>query len=223
MDPVDYVLQSILTPDAYRATGFGAMPKNLVSDLSDNQIRSLLAYVVGDQYLGPIAGLTLPAREKAEPPVEITRAEAELGERVFREKGACVACHSYYQTPEYHALAPNLFQAGFRDIQYIRRAIKEPSDSVPDAYKTMVVQLVDGRVLCGQPVALNEPSRISMLVMDSHGGLASVCIDKADVEQEDGRLLVELKNKSIMPADYGSRLTNEEIDAVAKMILALNE
>jgi cytochrome c2 len=223
MEPATYVLVSMLNPDAFRAPGYGVMPKNLVSDLPDQDIKDLVAYILGDRHFATILAMPIPAREQRPPSVAITRAEAELGEHVFREKGACVRCHSYYQAPEYHTLAPNLFQAGYRDIDYIRLSIKQPSHAVMDEFKTTVVELADGRTMSGRRVHSPDPDRVALLTTDVQGNLLPVSIANQDIQYEDGRPSIQLLNKSAMPDDYVKLLTPAEIDAVATMILSLNE
>ncbi|MFC1759816.1 c-type cytochrome [Planctomycetota bacterium] len=220
-----YVLQSILDPDAYRVPGFGVMPKNVASQLSDDQLRNLVAYISGSRHDEASSRLDIPKREPAPEPVDITIAEARLGEQVLREKGKCLTCHSYYQAPEYHALAPNLLTGAYKDIEQIKQHITKPSATIADEYKTTRVQTVDGLVLSGRRVGDQTDDRfVKLLVQNAAGNYEITTIAADDIEvDDDHNLLVDVLETSPMPADFANQLSPAEIDAVAKVISSLNE
>ncbi len=220
-----YVLQAILEPDAYRVPGFGVMPTHVASHLSDDQLRNLVAYISGPVFEKAASKLEIPKREPAPEPIDITISEATLGEQVLREKGKCLTCHSYYQAPEYHALAPNLLTGAYKDIAELKEHITNPSATIADEYKTTRVRTVDGLVLSGRQVGDTEnASVIKLLVQNAFGSHEIKSIATEDIEtDEDGNRLIETLDSSPMPADFSKELTPEEIDAVAKLISSLNE
>jgi putative heme-binding domain-containing protein len=218
------VLQSILEPDAYRVPGFGVMPKNVAADLTDEHLRDLIAYIVGPSHESTVAPLNIPPREPAPDQIDISLAEAQLGEKVFREKGKCLSCHSYYQAPEYHTFAPNLLQGGYRDVEAVKKAIINPSETVANEYKSTRIQTVDGLLVSGRRIKTENDQIVRLLVQAADGKFNMTTIEKVNIETDDeGNLLMDVIDVSPMPSDFGKQLTPEEIEAVAKLIVSLNE
>lgn len=220
----EYVLQSILDPDAYRVPGFGVMPKNVVAHLTDDQLRDLVAFIVGPAHESDAARLEIPVREPPPEQIDITFVEAQLGEKVLREKGKCLNCHAYYQAPEYHALAPNLLQGGYKDVEAVKKAILNPTAQVAEEYKSTRVETVDGLVITGRRLSNAANTGLRLLVQASDGEFKIVKISDEEIDRDDeGTPLIEVLDISPMPADFDKQLTAEEIDAVAKLIVSLNE
>ncbi|MCA9216953.1 MAG: c-type cytochrome [Planctomycetales bacterium] len=221
----EYVLQSIIDPDAYQVSGFGVMPKNVVSHLSNSDIRDLVAYVAGPSHDQAVAKLEIPPQAPAPEQVDITLAEAELGEAVLRGKGKCLTCHSYYQAPEYHSLAPNLLTGAYKDIEAVKKHIMDPSAKVADEYKLTTVVTADGLVFTGRRVGdTKRTDELRLLVANADGNYDIVTLAMDDIEtDDDGKPILEVRDGSPMPADFTKLLTPQEIDAVAKLISSLNE
>ena len=223
MSTPEYVLQSIVDPDAYRVPGFGMMPKNITSDLTERQMRDLVAYLSGPSFDRQVAALSIPKQDAVERPAFMSRAEAEMAENVFRAKGQCLACHSIYQTPEYNALAPNLLQSGYRDIDYLDKAIREPSTDVIQKYRMIQVQLAIGQIVTGRQIYSSDDDTIRLLSTDAKGNVVRHDILKSEIEEEDGELAISTIDISPMPNGLDKQLTAEEIRAVCRMIITLNE
>lgn len=219
----DYVLQSIVDPGAYRVPGFGMMPEKITSDLSERQMRDLIAYLVGPKFDRQVSALDIPEQKPAAKPEFLTRSEAEMAESVFRKKGQCIACHSIYQTPEYNALAPNLLQSGYRDMEYLRKAIRDPSAGVIKKYRQLRVQLKNGQIVTGREIYSSEESKVRLLSTDAQGNVTRHEISKSEIEDEDGELAIYPTDISPMPAGLDKQLSDEEIRAVCRMIITLNE
>ena len=199
------------------------MPENITSDLSEQQIRDLVSYLVGPAFDREVAALSIPQQEAAEKPAFLSRSEAELAESVFRTKGQCIGCHSIYQTPEYNALAPNLLQSGYRDIANLEKAIRQPSADVVKKYQQWRIQLASGQIITGRRIHSLDEDKIQMLSTDAKGEVVRHIISKSEIESEDGNLAVYQSDSSPMPAGLDKQLTDEEIRAVCRMIISLNE
>jgi len=129
----EYLLESIFYPDRFIAPGSGGhMPSGTADDLSDAEIRNLVAY------LG-----TLGAR-------------ADYAE--FSQGLGCMACHSIYSEPGASLVAPSLEKASQLPKDYVLESIKDPSAHIPPAYVQSVFVLENGDRFTGRLHAEKEDS-----------------------------------------------------------------
>jgi mono/diheme cytochrome c family protein len=226
----EYILQSILTPEAFRAPGArGWMPSKIARDLGPEDVRSLVAFLAGlgaEPDLRSIAALRIdpPDPEAARrAPRPTSPAAMELALSVFRGKGRCASCHSGHPWVEYQLQAPGLIAAGLLDPDEVRQAIVDPHRHVADFYRLSVVTLSSGELVTGR-IARREAGFIDLLLPEPDGpGLEIRRIALEEIARGPGnRPLIEESPVSAMPAGFAELLTAEEIEALVTLIVALN-
>jgi alcohol dehydrogenase (cytochrome c) len=138
------------------------------------------------------------------------------GEALFFGKAGCAGCHEV--NGRGGVTGPDLSAAGTRSADALRAKILNPNNAVPvvpggrGGVTTVVVRMRDGREIQG--VRRNEDT-FTLQMMDASGQLH--LLEKANLAQ------VRYENRSLMPADYGSRLTGQELQALVAYLVTLNE
>ena len=221
----EYVLESILDPDVFvHPDNHRGMPKSLANVMSPAEIRNVIAYVAGrgatPDYV-EIGSLEIPDLSDRIQQRVISRKDMALATDVLRREGKCLECHTLFRNAEYTVLAPAIFGVGLADPALIREAIVDPSRTVSPYHRWVSVSTVDGRVVTGQLIAQDE-ERLVMLHRATDGDLKQIDISTADIEQEDNQLLIVPSQRSPMPDGFRQLLSEQELDALVRMIRQLN-
>src|SRR5437870_4620963 len=132
--------------------------------------------------------------------------DAAAGEALFFGKAGCAGCHEV--NGRGGITGPDLSAAGQTAPEALRAKILNPNNSAPapggrGGPLTIVAKMKDGREIQG--VRRNEDT-FTLQIVDASGQLH--LLDKsrlADVRHE---------NRSLMPGDYASRLTPDELQRV---------
>ena len=85
------------------------------------------------------------------------------------------------------------------------------------------VQLAIGQIVTGRQIYSSDDDTIRLLSTDAKGNVVRHDILKSEIEEEDGRLAISTIDISPMPNGLDKQLTAEEIRAVCRMIITLNE
>src|SRR5438552_6900285 len=125
------------------------------------------------------------------------------GEALFFGKGGCGDCHEV--NGRGGVTGPDLSAAGARSPEELRAKILNPSNSGPalagrGGPLVVIVRTQDGRQIEG--VRRNEDT-FTLQMMDVSGQLH--LLDKTKLAE------VRYENRSLMPGDYTSRLSTEEL------------
>src|SRR5215510_10040783 len=125
------------------------------------------------------------------------------GETLFFGKAGCASCHEI--NGRGGVVGPDLSAAGTRSADELRAKILNPRNVGPAAAgrggpSVVIVRTQDGREITG--VRRNEDT-FTLQMVDASGQLH--LLDKNKLAQ------VRYENRSLMPGDYASRLSNEEI------------
>lgn len=222
----EYLLESVLEPDAFIAPGGRpGMPSGITESLAPDQIRNLIGYLAGRGAIpdySEIAGLEIPDRRAhsgADPVLDL--AEITMAETVLREKGQCLNCHSIHNSPEDRVFFPPLFAAGLTDLNAVRESIVEPNKSIPPTYQSSNVLLVDGQVVSGCLIAQTE-DQLLIVSRDQQNQITLRKLLLEEIEQSDGVPVIKESSQSLMPNGYAKLLSDQEIEAVVKLIRQLN-
>ena len=129
---------------------------------------------------------------------ETIAGDVEHGRALFQGKGGCTACHSTGASGQ--GVGPSLRRVGReRSIGYLREKLLEPNRSITPGYRTVEVKLRDGRALRGVEIAFDD---FSTQFIDA--GRQFHSFRRSEVES------MQLESTSIMPSDYGTRLSSAE-------------
>jgi cytochrome c oxidase cbb3-type subunit 3 len=128
--------------------------------------------------------------------------DADAGAAIFFGKGGCSSCHMVCGRGGF--IGPDLTNIGaLRTVTQLRESLLKPSARIPDGYEGVTVTTADGAKISG--VARNN-NNYSIQILDSNGGLHLLAKDKLRE--------VVFRNGSLMPEDYGKRLSSDEITNV---------
>ena len=162
------------------------------------QVMALVGYLRTLQgSLGNLVNATLPG-------------DPGNGQKVFVGKGECNTCHTI--SGEGGFLGPDLTAYGATiPAKTIVDAILKPIRVVPPGYRSAVLTTSDGSRLEG--IVRNEDN-FSVQLQTSDGSFHFV--QKADLQK------VEYSSKSLMPVNYGDRLSRSELNDLASYLMTAN-
>src|SRR5437870_6626481 len=132
--------------------------------------------------------------------------QSTTGESLFFGKAGCAQCHEV--NGRGGVTGPDLSAAGTRSSEALREKILKPGGGPP----AVIVKLQDGREIRG--VRLNEDT-FSLQMRDASGQLN--LLDKTKLAE------VRYENRSLMPGDYASRLSTEELRGLIAYLSTLKE
>jgi cytochrome c2 len=220
----EYILESIMDPGAFTAPGMSGamMPANIVADLSDDDVRNLVAHVLSfgatpDE--GEIAALVIP-QEQAEgkQKLVVQRDVLEHGERIFRDK--CQSCHSLHSGAEHLVYAPAVFGVGFSDEQLLRESIKHTKRPFTERYRSTRATLNDDTVLVGN-IITRTPDTLVLLSTDSENRGEIITIARSNIRRtKDGRPMLTEVDLPPGLADVVASLTPQDTEALIALLKA---
>ena len=144
------------------------------------------------QIVSYLRSLAHPAEQ---PPVA---GDAVAGEVIFKQVG-CASCHIVNGAGGF--LGPSLDAIGVRrPSQKVRLDVLEPSAELAEGFETVVVETANGETVEG--VLKNEDS-FTLLVLTADGEIRTL--------QRSQLRSLERPQRSQMPANYGERLTPDEV------------
>lgn len=162
--------------------------------IGDPKITAVVAYLRTLQGLG--AAVALPGDPK-------------LGKSSFFGKAECSTCHTSNGRSGFIASDLSAYASG-KAVDEIRSAILEPNKNLDPRKQTVVVTLADNTRLTG--IARNEDNfSLQLQTLDGAFHLLS----KAELKN------VEHQHTSLMPGDYGNRLTRQEMDDLISYLISL--
>ena len=160
--------------------------------LTRDQVRSLVSYVRFLQ--GKTENHALPGNP-------------DRGKQVYFGKGECSSCHSIAGQGGF--LGPDLTTYGSTSADtVILQAILNPNRIVLSGYKSAVATTRDGARIEG--IVRNEDN-FSVQLQTQDG--AFHFLQKSDLQQ------LEYRNQSLMPTNYGERLSRAELDDLVSYLM----
>ena len=146
---------------------------------------------------------------EGEGPMEKLPGDPERGKAVFFGQGGCSQCHT--AKGEGGFIASDLSRyAGIQSAQEIRNAIIDPNRNLDQRCRGVTVTTADGKTRTG--ITRNEDNfSLQMQTFDGSFHL----FKKSELRR------VEYQPRSLMPADYGSKLSQGELDDVVSYLMSL--
>ncbi|MCG8649096.1 MAG: c-type cytochrome [Pirellulales bacterium] len=136
-------------------------------------------------------------------PETLAEADASRGRAVFQK--TCASCHLLYGTGG--KIGPDLTGSNRANLDYILLNSVDPSYDVPDGYKMVLIQTVDGRLINGV-VAEEDNQRVVLKTVEQ----PTVIIAKVDIENR------KVSAKSMMPDGQLDQMTPQQVIDLIKYL-----
>jgi mono/diheme cytochrome c family protein len=221
MTSVEYILESIVDPGAYRAVGTtGGMPDGIVTAPED--IREIVGFLAGcgaTVRSKEIEGLSIPEYvKKPNSDAYLDFDQVMLGESIFYDKGQCIVCHPLRFGPDFTLKGPSLQSIGSVSESDLRRAIEEPRPRSESAYCQVVAHKKDGRSVEGRLVGKTK-SGVYLLRVTASGGCESIFVPYSEMDTigDKGSGEYDFGEVSSMPS-YKDFLSRRELDALVAFL-----
>lgn len=200
------VIETLATRKGYATALTNAIATGKIDrkDIPAHVARSL-DVLLGEQFIkvfGEIQDLSadrakLMAKYKAMcSPEAMEKADASRGRAVFSK--TCASCHLMYG--EGGKIGPDLTGSNRANLDYILLNSVDPSYDVPEGYKMVLIQTVDGRLLNGV-VAEEDARRVILKTVEQ----PQVVIAKEDIEAR------KISAKSMMPDGQLEQMKPQEM------------
>jgi cytochrome c oxidase cbb3-type subunit 3 len=162
---------------------------------------AMLGLPESPERLWQIVGFVRSLNRAAEP--SDLPGDPERGETMFRDRGACLACHRVGR--QGNAAGPDLTTIGSRrSLEHLRASLERPDEEVVPRYWVATVKAPGGRPATG--FLLNE-DRHSLQLLDSNGRLLS--FDKRRLEG------IDVDRSSTMESYEGRFGEQEMLDLIS--------
>ena len=200
------VIETLATRKGYAAGLLKAIESGKIAraDIPAHVARSL-DVLLGDRFIkvfGEVQDLSadrakLMAKYKAMcSPEAMEKADASRGRAVFAK--TCASCHLMYG--EGGKIGPDLTGSNRANLDYILLNSVDPSYDVPEGYKMVLIQTVDGRLINGV-VAEEDARRVVLKTVEQ----PQVVIAKEDIEAR------KISSKSMMPDGQLEQMKPQEM------------
>ncbi|MCH1440176.1 MAG: c-type cytochrome [Rubripirellula sp.] len=200
------IIETLATREGYASGLLTAIESGKIAreDIPAHVARSL-DVLLGDRFtkvFGEVQDLSadrakLMAKYKAMcSPAAMEKADASRGRAVFAK--TCASCHLMYG--EGGKIGPDLTGSNRANLDYILLNSVDPSYDVPEGYKMVLIQTVDGRLLNGV-VAEEDARRVILKTVEQ----PRVVIAKDDIEAR------KISTKSMMPDGQLEQMKPQEM------------
>ncbi len=171
-----------------------------------------LSFILGDAFtevFGDVRQLSkdrtklIAKYKKMLSPDALVDADPAKGRAIFEK--TCASCHILYGTGG--KIGPDLTGSNRADLDYILLNGVDPSYDVPDGYKMVVIQTVDGRILNGV-IAEEDSQRVILKTVEQ----PTVVILKSDIDDR------QVSIKSMMPDGQFDEMKPQEIKNLIKYL-----
>lgn len=221
MTAEQYLIQSIVDPNAYRRPGLSeVMPSKVGAGMTREQVISVVGYLMS---LGGARNYRRLAKliDSVQVPqgierVKVSALEAEAGRQLFLAR--CNSCHSLRRLPGTDLRAPILIGTGNHELAYLTESIRQPSKVIMRGYETWTVSLISGKTYTGR-LMRDAPDVVVILSDSPTGGLDPITIPRRDIAVDDqGRPRMQVSKVSAMPDNL---LSESEVKAMVTFLRTL--
>jgi putative heme-binding domain-containing protein len=169
----EYILESILHPDAFKAEGVeGHMPPDAFKTIAKQNMRDLVAFLASKGATPDIQEvlsmeITYPILENRSFLMN-NAVIVEHGRVLFTETLGCTTCHSVFPDPGNDLVAPSLSRAGQLAEEYIAESLREPGKFIAPGYKQVSFTNQSGVAVYGRLIQKTD-TFIEVMVQDKFG------------------------------------------------------
>ena len=220
LTPVEYILESIVDPDAYIPPGSeGGMPNNIADNLNDDSLKNLIAFLISKSQIPDyhdIVNLKVLRKNKVETSIESKKLnDIQEGMKIFRGKGMCITCHSLSRYPGFDLMAPSLLNIGTYTKEYLYESIREPGKKIAPGYQQKIVYTKNQKTFVGRLTKQSDEE----IILISAGSLDTV---KPIFIKSDAILKIEDGGFSMMP-QLSNILTEEELRKLVLFLITMRK
>lgn len=225
MSATEYIVESIVRPDAYRVPGVAMqMPTGIVDDLSESELLSVAAFLCTKGGAFSYRELLSVVDEQlAELPTPSKRHFAldrlERGRHLFMHELKCMHCHSLDEAPSSHLLGPSLLQVGKQRRDYLKAAILNPDEHIFPGYEVVNVLDVNGLVYSGRPLPAAK-GMFRLLQQNEKNELTIVDWPLEELEEMDEGSVTSKSRTSGMPKP-DANLKDSDLEALLDFLQTL--
>ncbi|MFQ5846746.1 MAG: c-type cytochrome [Candidatus Methylomirabilales bacterium] len=210
----DYLVQSILAPQAYVVAGYTNDMATVYQppiDLDEEQIKAVITYLQSqggrvDTWAIDINKNVLDSLPSMNP---FRNGNPKRGKEVFTEAG-CNSCHAVGHRDE-SSIGPDLSAIGaYRNWAWLAESVIDPNAEIGANWKNATVNLKSGKSVSG---ILRKKTAKTIQIMVSSDQVMTLSRDKI------GR--IEISTLSRMPGDYGELLTFQQMADLLRYLQTL--
>jgi len=219
----DYLIQSILEPDAYIVEGFSNDMARVYQppiNLNEEEIKAVIAYLQSQGGEVDTWSINLDAGKLKMPPSfdPFTHGDAARGRQLFVKSG-CPSCHTV-GAQKSKSPGPDLTGIGrYRNWTWLAQSILEPNAEIGAQWKyTTVTVLVDNE-------GFEVEEDVSGFLRENSDKQIKLLVDNNQVRTFDKQDVVrmELGKSSKMPSNYKDLLTFQQIADLIQYLESLKD
>lgn len=136
--------------------------------------------------------------------------DSKHGKTLFFGQFGCSQCHMVKGEGGFIGSDLSSYANNNQSAADVRNAITDPNQNLDPRKRTVVVTTVDGKTLTG--IARNEDN-FSLQLQTADGTLH--LLNKSELQS------IEHQPRSLMPDDYGSRLSRQELDDLVSYLVSI--
>jgi len=225
MSATEYIVESIVRPDAYRVPGVSMeMPTGIAHDLSKTELLSVSAFlctkggVFSNRELLTVVNSHL-AQLPTPSALNFDLSRLERGRQLFMNELKCMDCHRLDGAPSNSLLAPSLLNVGMQRRDYLKAAILNPDQHIFPGYEIVNVLDVNGLVYSGRQLPAAK-DMIRLLQQNERNGLIIIDLPVVDLEEMDQGSVTAKSKTSAMPKP-DANLKDSDVEALLDFMQTL--
>jgi len=207
------IIETLATRRGYaKALVVAIKNKTVARDDVPPHVARSLSIVLGDSFVKTFGNVRQLAEDRAKLMAKykkmitddaVADADASKGRALFEK--TCASCHLLYGTGG--KIGPDLTGSNRANLDYILLNSVDPSYDVPDGYKMVMIQTVDGRLVNGV-IAEEDNQRVVLKTVEQ----PTVVIAKEDIEAR------KISPKSMMPDGQLEQMKPQEVIDLIKYL-----
>ncbi|QDV82920.1 Cytochrome c [Stieleria magnilauensis] len=227
MSAEQYLWESIVFPDRFKAVEDGQMPNGYDAILSNRELKDLVAYLSSlgssPNFRNVIGLADAPQTRQATDGLTLKLTNIENGRQLFTETFQCQSCHGWGEHFAGQDLAaPSLNGVGLMGRDWLTTSIRDPSKQIAKKYRSVQCLTEDGDTHVGRLLSQDD-ARIELLSQDASGKYHIRKLKRDElVEIRDGSEVL-IRDTSPMPAWTSQQMSDSQLDDIVSFLLTLRD